>query len=63
MPKGVPVATMAINNSYNAGLLAARILGLSSKSVQKKLSAYQESLKVKVQNANRKMKKDILQNL
>lgn len=27
MPKGVPVATVAINNSKNAGLLAARILG------------------------------------
>jgi phosphoribosylaminoimidazole carboxylase PurE protein len=27
MPKGVPVATVAIGNSYNAGLLAAQILG------------------------------------
>jgi 5-(carboxyamino)imidazole ribonucleotide mutase len=29
MPKGVPVATMAINNAENAGLLAARILAVS----------------------------------
>ncbi|MCB0350302.1 MAG: 5-(carboxyamino)imidazole ribonucleotide mutase [Bdellovibrionales bacterium] len=28
MPKGVPVATVAVDNSYNAGLLAARILGI-----------------------------------
>jgi phosphoribosylaminoimidazole carboxylase len=27
MPRGVPVATVAINNATNAGLLAARILG------------------------------------
>jgi 5-(carboxyamino)imidazole ribonucleotide mutase len=27
MPRGVPVATMAINGATNAGLLAARILG------------------------------------
>lgn len=27
MPRGVPVATVAINNSTNAGLLAVRILG------------------------------------
>lgn len=27
MPKGVPVATVAIGNAYNAGLLAAQILG------------------------------------
>lgn len=29
MPRGVPVATMAIGNSMNAGLLAARILGVA----------------------------------
>lgn len=28
MPRGVPVATVAINNSKNAGLLAARMLGI-----------------------------------
>jgi 5-(carboxyamino)imidazole ribonucleotide mutase len=27
MPKGVPVATVAVNNAFNAGLLAAQILG------------------------------------
>ena len=32
MPKGVPVATVAIGGAYNAGLLAAKILAASSKS-------------------------------
>lgn len=30
MPKGIPVATVAINNSENAGLLALRILGVQT---------------------------------
>ena len=30
MPRGVPVATVAINNARNAGLLAARILGVAT---------------------------------
>jgi 5-(carboxyamino)imidazole ribonucleotide mutase len=33
MPKGVPVATMAIDNAFNAGLLAARILGIQDKKI------------------------------
>ena len=36
MPKGVPVATVAIDNSYNAGLLAIKILGLSDPDMQKR---------------------------
>lgn len=28
MPRGIPVACVAVNNAYNAGLLAARILGV-----------------------------------
>lgn len=34
MPKGVPVATVAIGNAANAGLLAARILGASDPALQ-----------------------------
>lgn len=37
MPRGVPVATVAINNSINAALLAARILGATDPVVQAKL--------------------------
>lgn len=29
MPRGVPVATVAINNATNAALLAVRMLGIS----------------------------------
>lgn len=56
MPKGVPVATMAIDNSYNAGLLAARIIGSNSKRVASDLEKYQKQLKVKVQKMNKGLK-------
>ena len=44
MPKGVPVATVAIDNSANAGLLAARILGAFDPGLQTRLAAYRDSL-------------------
>lgn len=37
MPSGIPVATVAINGSKNAALLAVSILGLKSDELQKKL--------------------------
>ena len=53
MPKGVPVATMAVDNSLNAGLFAARILGLSDLKIQDLLINYQHSMKDKVEKMNR----------
>ena len=42
MPGGIPVATLAIGSAgaKNAGLLAARILGLSNKAIQKRMRDY-----------------------
>ena len=40
MPKGVPVATVGINNSVNAALLAARILGSSDIAVRRRVEQY-----------------------
>ena len=40
MPKGVPVATVAIGNATNAALLAARILALSDEKIKARLEAY-----------------------
>lgn len=44
MPKGIPVATVAINNSTNAGILAASILGSQNKDIFKKIKNYKEKL-------------------
>jgi len=59
MPKGVPVATMAINNSANGALLALRILSLRSKLLSNKLIQFQKNQKTKVQAANKKLKKEL----
>ena len=56
MPKGVPVATVALNNSHNAGLLAVQILALADPALEKQLLAYKEELKVSVREQNRKIK-------
>ena len=56
MPQGVPVATVSIDNAFNAGLLCARILGLRSKKVENQLKDYQKSLKIKVQKMNHSLK-------
>jgi len=40
MPRGVPVATVAIGNATNAGLLAAAILALSDTDVASRLAAW-----------------------
>ena len=54
MPEGVPVATMAIHGSTNAGLMALRILALSSTSITKKVEDFQKMQKQKVKKANKK---------
>ena len=56
MPAGIPVATMAIGNAANAGLLAARMVGATNGEVATKLEAYSESLKDKVAQMNVEIK-------
>jgi phosphoribosylaminoimidazole carboxylase len=45
MPRGVPVATVGINNSINAALLAVRILGAFDEDLQKKVEEYAREAK------------------
>jgi phosphoribosylaminoimidazole carboxylase PurE protein len=42
MPRGIPVATVAIGNATNAGLLAAAILALSDPDLAARLAAWRE---------------------
>jgi 5-(carboxyamino)imidazole ribonucleotide mutase len=44
MPRGVPVATVAINGAANAALLAARILGTSDPELSQRLSEYRDEI-------------------
>ena len=48
MPAGIPVATVAVDNAQNGGLLAARILGATDRSVRERVAAHQSALEQKV---------------
>ncbi len=45
MPAGVPVATVAVGNARNAGLLAVRILGVADDAVQAAMVDFQAQLR------------------
>lgn len=44
MPRGVPVGVVAIDNSYNAGLLAIQILGTGDDTLRQRLVTYKSDL-------------------
>ena len=48
MPRGVPVATVAVNGARNAGLLAIRILALSDERLAKHLESFREKIAAQV---------------
>ncbi|KAK2988107.1 hypothetical protein RJ640_029967 [Escallonia rubra] len=58
MPRGVPVATVAINNATNAGLLAVRMLGVGDASLQARIVEYQENTRDAVLVKADKLEKD-----
>lgn len=49
MPAGVPVATVAIDNATNAGILAAQMLSTGDSELRSRVRAYKQSLKEKVE--------------
>ena len=57
MPGGVPVATVALNGAKNAGILAAQILGSQDSEILNKVVQFKESLKQKVLDSSRNIKK------
>ena len=52
MPKGIPVATVAINGAYNAIMLALQILALSDDELSDKLTKKRSDMKRDVLKAN-----------
>ena len=47
MPKAIPVATVGINNAYNAGMLAVQMLAVGDKELKAKLVQYRKNMKEK----------------
>lgn len=52
MPKPITVATVGVNNSYNAGMLAVEILALKYKDLKEKLIKYRKDMKEKFISEN-----------
>ncbi len=48
MPAGIPVATVAIDNATNAGLLAARMLGIADDTIRGRVEAHAKALSNRV---------------
>lgn len=47
MPKSIPVATVGINNSYNAGILAVQMLSVNNQELKNKLKQFRIDMKKK----------------
>ena len=56
MPAGVPVATMALNNAKNAGILAAQILSLNNETLSNRLASYKKELEKQVTDMNARLR-------
>ncbi|MDR3060733.1 MAG: 5-(carboxyamino)imidazole ribonucleotide mutase [Dysgonamonadaceae bacterium] len=55
MPPGVPVATVSINGSMNAAILAVQMLAIENKELQARLVTNKEELKTKIVQANNEL--------
>jgi 5-(carboxyamino)imidazole ribonucleotide mutase len=49
MPRGIPVATVAVNNAKNAGLLAVRILGVKRPDLRARMEQFMEEQRTEVE--------------
>tara|TARA_Y100000768_G_scaffold388221_1_gene382857 strand:- start:6276 stop:6818 length:543 start_codon:yes stop_codon:yes gene_type:complete len=58
MPKGIPVATVAIGNAYNAGLLALRILGINDINIQNNMNTFMKEQELSVIKKDNDLKTD-----
>ncbi len=59
MPAGIPVATVAIDNATNAGLLAARMLGATDLTVRARIEAHADGLRRKVEGKIEKLERTL----
>jgi 5-(carboxyamino)imidazole ribonucleotide mutase len=55
MPRGIPVATVAVGNATNAGLLAVRILAVSDDDLRVAMEQYQDRLATTVREKDAKL--------
>lgn len=59
MPKGIPVATVAIDGADNAGILAAQILALSDDRLKAELKKFKAEMAAEVIEKDKKLQKEV----
>ena len=59
MPKGIPVATVAINGAGNAGILAAQMLALSDDTIAEKLEKMKVDMREAVIEKDKKLQEEV----
>jgi 5-(carboxyamino)imidazole ribonucleotide mutase len=59
MPSGVPVATVAVGNARNAGLLAVRILGASDADLRQRMLDFQADLRSTAHEKGKKVRSSV----
>ena len=59
MPKGIPVATVAVDGAENAGILAAQILGVYDEAISNKLQKVKEKMASEVKEKDEKLQVEI----
>lgn len=59
MPKGVPVATVAVNGADNAAILAVQILAVKYPELKAKLVEYKDDMRKKVVNDDAALQKEL----
>ncbi|MDA0565941.1 5-(carboxyamino)imidazole ribonucleotide mutase [Streptomonospora sp. S1-112] len=57
MPAGVPVATVAVGAARNAGLLAARILGVEDQALRTRMREFQEELRTQAKEKGERLRR------
>ncbi|MCL2675864.1 MAG: 5-(carboxyamino)imidazole ribonucleotide mutase [Firmicutes bacterium] len=62
MPKGVPVATVAVDGADNAGILAAQILGLKYPEIAARLEAFKKDMALKVTGDDKELQARLEEN-
>jgi 5-(carboxyamino)imidazole ribonucleotide mutase len=56
MPAGIPVATVAVGNARNAGLLAVRILAVDDAALAERLQVFADGLAATVAEKDKKVR-------
>jgi 5-(carboxyamino)imidazole ribonucleotide mutase len=59
MPKGIPVATVAIDGADNAGILAAQMLAITDQDIELKLEKMKEDMVTEVLEKDRKLQEEL----